>query len=274
MVDPAKVWPFPLSSGPIVKKSERIRHASPDPAASELTRYQGGKNGAGVYQKIINAIPPHREYVEPFAGSAAIFRRKKPAASSFLYEADHAQSVILTRELRGPGVTVICGDGLKCLQRWAKLKTAPDTFFYIDPPYLHSTRRDANLYKHELTDEQHVHLVTSLLPALTAAGALWMLSGYMSNLYSDAALRNRWWTTAYQAQTRRGVVTEYFWTNYDPTSIVPADLKFTGSNFRERERLKRKAARWVNKLRNMPATERAFIRAALATIDETGDAVR
>lgn len=42
--------------------------------------------------------------------------------------------------------------------------------------------------------------------------------------------------------------------------------------FRERERLKRKAARWTAKLRAMPATERAFIRAALDGIAESGEA--
>ncbi|MDP1740093.1 hypothetical protein [Polaromonas sp.] len=45
-----------------------------------------------------------------------------------------------------------------------------------------------------------------------------------------------------------------------------------GTGFRERERLKRKANRWVAKLEKMPATERAFIRAALDTIDRTGEA--
>lgn len=45
-----------------------------------------------------------------------------------------------------------------------------------------------------------------------------------------------------------------------------------GAGFRERERLKRKANRWVAKLQKMPATERAFIRAALDTIDEAGEA--
>lgn len=45
-----------------------------------------------------------------------------------------------------------------------------------------------------------------------------------------------------------------------------------GRGFRERERLKRKADRWAHKFAAMPATERAFIRAALDTIDENDDA--
>jgi hypothetical protein len=41
--------------------------------------YPGGKNGAGVYQKIINQMPPHQVYIEPFLGGAAIMRLKRPA---------------------------------------------------------------------------------------------------------------------------------------------------------------------------------------------------
>ena len=32
--------------------------------------YPGGKNGAGIYQRIINHMPPHETYIEAFLGSA------------------------------------------------------------------------------------------------------------------------------------------------------------------------------------------------------------
>jgi site-specific DNA-adenine methylase len=44
--------------------------------------YIGGKSQAGVYQRIINLIPPHRVYVEPFLGGGAILRLKSPAEVS------------------------------------------------------------------------------------------------------------------------------------------------------------------------------------------------
>ena len=41
--------------------------------------YPGGKNAPGVYQTIINLMPPHAVYIEPFLGSGAIMRLKRRA---------------------------------------------------------------------------------------------------------------------------------------------------------------------------------------------------
>ena len=41
--------------------------------------YPGAKNGAGVFQTIINQIPPHEVYIEPYLGGGAIMRAKLAA---------------------------------------------------------------------------------------------------------------------------------------------------------------------------------------------------
>jgi DNA adenine methylase len=51
-------------------------------------RYHGGKNGSGVFQKLICMMPKHRLYVEAFLGSGAILRRKRPAEKSLAFELD------------------------------------------------------------------------------------------------------------------------------------------------------------------------------------------
>lgn len=45
--------------------------------------YPGGKGGAGVYQFIINQMPPHKFYLEPFLGSGTVMLHKRPATSDF-----------------------------------------------------------------------------------------------------------------------------------------------------------------------------------------------
>jgi DNA adenine methylase len=51
--------------------------------------YPGSKATEGVYQTIINQMPPHDIYVEPFAGGAGIFRKKALAQTTFLGDVDH-----------------------------------------------------------------------------------------------------------------------------------------------------------------------------------------
>ena len=41
---------------------------TPESAMLDSMSYPGGKNGAGVYQKIINLMPPHDRYFEPLGG--------------------------------------------------------------------------------------------------------------------------------------------------------------------------------------------------------------
>lgn len=62
-----------------------------------------------------------------------------------------------------------------------------DALHYVDPPYVHSSRAGGNpycrkhYYRHELTDDQHAELATTLHDL---AGAV-VLSGYPSDLYDD-----------------------------------------------------------------------------------------
>ena len=56
---------------------------------------------------------------------------------------------------------------------------ADNTFFYLDPPYITGERKTQNLYKHEMTDEDHNDLVNLLLNIKGKA----LLSCYHSALY-------------------------------------------------------------------------------------------
>lgn len=229
-------------------------------------RYAGGKNGAGVYQTIISAIPLHHTYVEAFAGSAAIARRIKPARQTILIERDPAQAEKLRAAM--PAAHLICGDAVPVLDDLAFSGELEGWFFYFDPPYLHSTRKDLALYRFEMADATHHHLVASVLPALTDRGARWALSGYRSAMYDEAAASSGWHRLDFTAMTRRGPATESLWTNYDPSTIVPHDMSYIGGSFRERERIKRKASRWVAKILAMPDLERQFILASIVKADE------
>jgi hypothetical protein len=89
-----------------------------------------------------------------------------------------------------------------------------------------------------------------------------LISGYRSELY-DRMLPH-WRRVDYRTGTRGGGVTESLWCNFDAPAQLH-DYRFLGTDFRERERLKRKKARWLAKLRRMTPVEAA---AVLAAIDE------
>jgi DNA adenine methylase len=56
-----------------------------------------------------------------------------------------------------------------------------DTVFYLDPPYVHSSRGDAAAYGYEMTDGEHEELFAVLQTIRGRA----VLSGYRSELYDD-----------------------------------------------------------------------------------------
>ncbi len=314
--------------------------------------YPGGKSGAGVYQTIINLMPPHRVYIEPFLGGGAIMRLKRPAAVNIGIDLDpevisnweyfNAESGDGTRFPESSPVPAISaataengdaaepraigvGSGIchRRGQRWstaaavlaasadarsliagsgggiryrrnqrgvpaalgsgdadrpeyrflvsdgiAFLRSYPFTgaeLVYCDPPYVHATRSRKDLYRCEMTDSQH----RALLRLIRCLPCKVMLSGYQSRLYADEL--EDWNLTTFQAMTRAGKpATEHLWLNF-PLPVALHDYRFLGADFRERERIKRKKQRWVNRLRRMPTLERQALLSALATTGISGE---
>jgi hypothetical protein len=218
-------------------------------------QYPGGKNAGGAYQTIINQMPPHRCYIEPFIGSGAVMRYKKPTTINLALDAN--PDIVDQRTQDLPKTTLVLHQD--ALQYLAELQPTPDTLIYLDPPYLKSTRRGlADIYPYEFTDTQH----HDLLNIITKLPCLIILSGYHSDLYSQHL--STWRTLTYTAMTRAGEpATEYLWLNY-PEPIELHDYTHLGQNFRERERIKRKRSRWLNKLRTMPPAERHSLIQAIA----------
>lgn len=218
------------------------------------TTYPGGKNGAGVYQRIINHMPPHRVYVEPFLGGGAIMRAKRPACCSIGIDVD-GDVISQARQWHIPGLELVHANSLEWL---ASTTFSGDTLMYLDPPYLLSTRRQYRLiYRYELTDSDHA----SLLSIIKRMSCMVIISGYWSKLYAGELAE--WRTDHFRAMTRGGkLATEWLWMNFDQP-IELHDYRYLGDNYRERERIKRKQARWWRRLREMPALERYAILSAL-----------
>lgn len=107
--------------------------------------------------------------------------------------------------MRLKGVQIENLPALEILNRY----NTDDVFGYLDPPYVPGTRK-GYLYKHEMTESDHVEL----LRAVVNHPGRFLISGYDNELYNDMLVgwrkvqKN---TTAEQGLKR----TEMLWMNYD-----------------------------------------------------------
>lgn len=248
-------------------------------------RYTGSK--WQIADWIISAFPPHRCYVEPYCGSAALFFRKYPSQIEVLndlsgdvvnffevlrtrtdelvraieltpyaraeYELSYQRNedplerarrfYVTTRQAfggyagqktgwrtqrnwnRGTSITsewrrltgllaaaerlkdaqIECNDALQVIRRF----DTPDTLFYIDPPYVLSSRangRGRKRYAFEMSDDDHRQLAA----VLHEVEGLVLLSGYNSDLYRE--LYAGWGCVSKTNTTNgNGTATEYLW---------------------------------------------------------------
>jgi len=257
--------------------------SSPLPAILDPMSYPGGKNGSGVYQRIISLMPPHDVYIEPFLGGGAVMRLKRPAAlnigldlsgsaiAAFRESAASLKLTIdqgildrsspnLTNGAGGPSLSLEVGDGIEKLQRIAtgKLPLAGRVLIYCDPPYVASSRLDRDMYGNEMSDVQH----RRFLRCIKKISAMVMVSGYRSGMYMHAL--KGWNSITYESMTRGGYPkTEYLWFNFEPPTALH-DYRYLGRDFRERERIKRMKQRWTARLERMPVLQRQALLSAIA----------
>jgi hypothetical protein len=228
---------------------------------STLTNYHGGKGQDGVFQRIINQSPRHDTYIEPFLGGGAVMRLKRPARRSIGVDPD-PKIIDAWKAVEFPGLSLHCDDGIKFLKsyRWRG-----DEFVYCDPPYPFEVRAGKHkLYRFEMTERQHRELlgVIKTIPARVA------ISSYWSSMYAEALAG--WRTVSFQAVKRNGeTATEWLWMNYEEPPDLH-DYSYLGSDYRERERIKRRCKRWEKRLREMPALERYAIMKALEGVRDAG----
>jgi DNA adenine methylase len=230
--------------------------------------YPGGKGASGVAQTIINQQPPHDVYIEPFLGGGAVMRAKRPAKFNCGIDLDPGP-IAKFRELSWPGFVFLHADSLLALD--PEFASFPEgrTLIYADPPYpLSSRRRNRRLYRCELTDQEHRNLLALLVRQ--SARHFVQISSYWNPLYAE--MLEGWRLVRFMANTRGGLMEECLWMNYPEPQLLH-DYRYLGSDYRERERIKRKTARWSARIAALPQLERvALLSAMQASSGENGAA--
>lgn len=215
--------------------------------------YRGSKATAGLCQPLIALMPPHSVYMETHLGGGAIMRRKPPALRNIGIDLD-------ARALSG----FECDYPVELVQGCAHDYLARYPFdgtelVYSDPPYLQSTRKSARRYRHDYEEGDH----EALLALLVSLPCAVMVSGYPSALYDERLAG--WRRVSWQVMNRAGVVTEQVWFNFAPDRVFWAS--YAGRNFTHRQQVRRKAANWGRRYRDLPPPERLAVLAALMAVE-------
>jgi DNA adenine methylase len=134
-----------------------------------------------------------------------------------------------------------------------------DQLVYADPPYLPSARRRSKIYRHDLEEGDHARL----LDLLASLPSHVIISGYPSELYDRMLVG--WRRTEFAVGSQAGLRDEVVWHNFDPPTVLH-DYGHLGNDYRERQRLKRKANRWRRRLEAMPEGERHALLSALGDL--------
>lgn len=219
-----------------------------------ITTYPGGKNGSGTYQQIINQIPKHDLYVELFAGSAAIYKNKLPAAHSILCDLD--PSVIPYLKSISPAGTIVLNcDTVQGIDIFVTLLNALHTagtsvFCYLDPPYPFKARKSQNqLYNFEMNNSGHIALLNGVVLAVFP----YAISTYDNELYSGYLVHHR--KIQFNSTTRHGSAVETLYMNY-PEPAELHDYRYIGNSFRKREAIQRSISNTANKINSWSSIEK------------------
>ena len=221
-----------------------------------LEEYPGSKDQ--IVKKLLNLIPPHQVYVEPFLGGGSIMRYKLPARMNI---GNDLNSDVIQRwkadERFQEEYIFTCGSAIDCIHnhRFLGDRNLPGggVFFYLDPPYPMGSRSwQEDLYIHEMSDEDHVEL----LSVVRSISCNCMISSYRNKIY-DTMLEH-WNTVTFQTRTHRYTATEIVYFNYEVPKKLH-DYRYIGDDYHERQRIKRKIRRWTKKLISMESRERHAI---------------
>lgn len=209
-------------------------------------RFPGGKGKS--FPQIINCMPPHRVYIETHLGGGAVMRHKRAAECTIGIDIDPQIVAKRSFDLEVP-CELVCADATAWLRDQS---FKGDELIYCDPPYVASTRASLQIYRHELTLDQH----KVLLDVLGSLRCKVILSGYTNPLYE--AVLNGWRSMTFMSKTHSGMREETLWMNFDEPKELH-DYSFVGTTFREREVVKRRLTNIKKRIRSLTAMEQASL---------------
>lgn len=179
-------------------------------------------------------------------------RHKKPAGVNIGIDID-PRVIQRWQEMQPPVCQLVLADATTYLEQYPFTGTE---LVYCDPPYVKATRRQPRVYRYDFEDEDHQRL----LAVLKALPCMVLLSGYKNPLYVETLAD--WGKASFPARTRVDMREEYLWFNFEPPKRLH-DGSYIGATFRERQTIKRRNQRWLDRLDAMETDERSHLLALI-----------
>jgi DNA adenine methylase len=216
--------------------------------------YPGNKNIPGLIQKIVNQIPPCTDFYELYAGSAAVSRFLSAAAvTSVRYHLNDIDPAVTDKNNYPAGSTVTTLPAVDLIQSIPLAGYLKTYFFFIDPPYHHDSRPyNSHLYKFEMSHDDHVQLLLAVADLKYNC----MIIHPWCFLY-DKFLEG-WRTVQVKVRYHNKTSVENLYMNY-PRPVKLLTYGMYGTDCWDRQRIKRKGDRLVQKLLSLPEAERNYI---------------
>jgi len=212
-----------------------------------LDNYPGRKAATGAWQKIISEIPKCDLFIDAMCGSGYI---ASIVTGCRRIVNDKNKSIIDKIGFTAAGIEFRNVDYQCIIDEYGYYRGA---VIYFDPPYLMETRKGKRkLYKYEWSLADH----NRFLEAVQAIKIPVLISHYPCKLY-DQALK-KWRKITYKTMTRAGQREESLYMNFPPPVLLQC-YKHIGEGFTDRQRIKRKVDRLINRLNNEDPKERAAI---------------
>jgi len=210
--------------------------------------YPGRKGAAGTWQKIVSNVPKCDLFIDAMCGSGIIGSLIKNCQVIFN---DIDRNVIDNIRTSSDFALFLNEPYQEIIKRFDNGNKG--RVFYFDPPYILNTRSwQQPIYKFDWGKVEHEQFVKVILKMKCNV----MLSHYPCDFY-DKALK-KWRKITYNAITRAGVRKESLYMNF-PQPVLLQCADHIGENFTDRQRIKRKVERQINRLKNETDQERAAI---------------
>lgn len=205
-----------------------------------MTTFIGNKNIPGVLEFLINRLPAANRYFSLFYGSGGIENSVYTSEIDWL-----ASEANIANHKFASGRSRIVANDYKVLL--GEIVYAPDDFIFADPPYLHETRRNGRLYygEHEWDEKDH----DEFLRRIVLHPAKVMITHPPCQKYEGmlGVYKDQWQWEDFSYQGHQGKVNDRVWMNYDPKAVELHTYACLGSNFVERQAIKRQRKNIIRK---------------------------